>query len=403
MLDKFRDHATADASFSWGHVFARLAAEMPAAQALRTELHRHPDLSGAEARTLDTLLAHLPEAADRTRLPGHAGLIRIGPPGPAVAIRAEMDALPIVENTGVEWASTNGAMHACGHDVHMAAFVAVARAIDSLPEPPVPLVGLLQPREETSPSGALEFVNSTVLHDHRIAAIIGAHVQPALKSTAVACSSGVVNAASDEFFVTIHGSPAHGAYPHNSRDPLLAASNFVVTCQQIVSRNSDPIDSAVVSIGSIRAGTAPNAIPDEATVSGMVRTMSAGQRTMIQKRIREVADGIALAHGCTAEVTIYPGEPPLQNNTALARAAARILQDTGNEITEFRSYGADDFAFYAEVAPSLMIFVGTPESRGHGLHASGYLPDDGALWRVACSMLAGYLAAAQSLTDTETV
>lgn len=399
MLNEARELLSADTAGppAWAEIFGRLEEELPAAHRLRIELHQHPDLSGHEMRTLETLLANMPRRADCVRLPGNAGVVRIGPRGPSIAIRAEMDALPIVERTGLDWASTNGAMHACGHDVHMAAFVAVARTIAALPAPPAPLVGLLQPREETSPSGALDFVNSSVLTEHEVASIIGAHVQPALDSTAVACNPGCVNAASDEFEITMHGSSAHGAYPHNSRDPLLAASSFVVTCQQIVSRNADPTDSAVVSVGSVRGGGAPNAIPDEATVGGTIRSMSPTQRQMIQDRIREVAEGIALAHGCTADVVIHPGEPSLENDIRLSLSASAILRSAGMDMGEFRSYGADDFAFYGQVAPSLMMFVGTPKTNGQGLHTNGYLPDEDALWRVACSMMAGYLAAAEQL------
>lgn len=339
-----------------------LEQRMTAASSLQERLHREPALSGQEAPTLATLLAHMPVGAECSTLPGAAGIVRIGGPGPAVAIRAEMDALPIVERTGIGCASTNGAMHACGHDVHMAAAVAVAHTINTLADPPAPLVCLLQPREETHPSGALEFVTSGVLLEQQVAAIVGAHVQPALNSTTIACSPGVVNAASDEFTVTMHGWAAHGAYPHNSRDPLLAASSFVVTCQQIVSRNADPTDSAVVSIGSLRGGEAPNAIPGEAIVGGTIRSTSTEQRQMIRQRITEVAEGVATAHGCTNTVVIHPGEPSLVNDANLAGDTADLLRSAGLTVGDFRSFGADDFAYYSAVAPSLMMFVGTPNS-----------------------------------------
>lgn len=380
-------------------LFTDLERHLPLSRELYTRLHREPRLSGHEAPTLRSVLANMPVNAQVQMLPGNAGLVRIGPPGPAVAIRAEMDALPIVERTGVPWASGNGAMHACGHDVHMAALVAVARTLSTRADLPAPMVGLLQPREETHPSGALDFINGGFLEAHQVAAVIGAHVQPALDSTMIACNPGVVNAASDEFVITMHGCAAHGAYPHTARDPLLAAASFVVTCQQIVSRNADPTDSAVVSIGSIGGGNAPNAIPGEAIVGGTIRSTSAQQRDMIRQRISEVADGIAAAHGCTAEVVIHPGEPSLVNDSALAHGTATLLRASGQQLCDFRSYGADDFAYYTAVAPTLMIFVGTPETEGQGLHTDTYLPDSDALRRVAHSMLAGYLAACRAIID----
>ncbi|PJJ61698.1 M20 metallopeptidase family protein [Compostimonas suwonensis] len=382
-------------------LFRLLDEQLPAADLLRIELHRSPRLSGDEGATLELLIDHLPDGSTVRRAPGHVATARIGGSGPSVAIRAEMDGLPITEHTGVEWASTNGAMHACGHDVHMAAFIAVAHTIAAAADDaPRPLVGLFQPREETFPSGALDFLGGELLDVENVAAIIGAHVQPAMDSLSIASNSGTVNASSDEFVVTMIGDAAHGAYPHLSRDPVLAASNFVVSCQQIVARNLDPMHSAVLTVGEIRGGGAPNAIPRSTVVSGTVRAGSAEQRQFVHQRIREVADGIAAAHGCEAIVEIVVGDPPLINDARLAAISAQLLSHQGLDATaEFRSFGADDFAHYASAAPALMIFVGTVGRHGEGLHSNSYLPDRDAVRRVAYSMLAGYLAGSRIIEE----
>lgn len=380
--------------------FALLADEIPAADRLRERLHAAPDLSGAETRTLETLIKELPAAFAVQRVPGIAAVVRLGGVGPSIALRAEMDALPMPENTGASFAATSGAMHACGHDVHMAAFIAVARAIAALPAPPAPLVGLLQPREETFPSGALELVESRLLLEHEVRAVIGAHVQPAMNSLALASTPGTVNAASDEFVVTLTGLAAHGAYPHLSRDPILAAASFVVSAQQIVARNTDPMHSAVVTVGSIHGGDAPNAIPGVVTVTGTLRSTSVQQQEFVHQRVTDVAEGIARAHGCTAEISFVLGDPPLINDPRLADTTAQILADQGLDSGgEFRSFGADDFAFYGRAAPTLMVFVGTAGQPGRGLHSDAYLPDSDAVRRVAFAMMAGYLAGARTMSS----
>ncbi|MFE5839246.1 M20 family metallopeptidase [Arthrobacter sp. NPDC056493] len=376
--------------------FARLATEVQNVQVLYRQLHAQPRVSGDEGHTLATLVNELPDSFRKEILAGDIGIVRLGGAGAAVAIRAEMDALPIVERTGLPWAATNGAMHACGHDVHMAAFIAVARTVASLIPLPAPLVGILQPREEVGESGARDVLRAGVLEAQEVGAVIGAHLQPALDSLAYSCTPGPVNAAADEFELVITGQSAHGAYPHHSSDALLSASAFVVSCQQIVARNVDPTVSAVLTVGTFSAGVSPNAIPEEATVTGTIRTMTEPQRQMIHNRLRQVANGVGLAHDCTVRLEISKGEPILVNDAELAAEIGRRLGARGNELREFRSYGSDDFAFYASAARAAMIFTGTPAASGT-LHASTFAPDEQAVSRVATAMLTGYLAAARML------
>ncbi|WP_206068273.1 M20 metallopeptidase family protein [Nonomuraea composti] len=387
---------------------AALRRELPAAVALRRELHAAPNVSGEEGPTLRRVLAALP-AALPTVLPGGAvehvattgAVLRVGGPGPAVGVRGELDALPIVERTGVPWAAVNGAMHACGHDVHLAAVVALTRAIASQgnAEGLAPLLAVLQPREETFPSGALDVVASGVLGRHDVRAMIGAHVQPVLREGTIACTPGPVNAASDEFKVIVKGSEGHAAYPHLTRDPVLAMAQVIVAAQQLVSRAADPMAPTVVTFGTVNAGTAPNAIPGEAVARGTLRTMSQEWRERLYRRFTQVAEDTARAYGCNAVVEIFPGEPVLVNDPRLAARTGELLREQGWEVNdELRSCGADDFARYGDVAASLMMFVGVDTESG--LHSPAFLPADSAVGAVAEALLAGYLAAVPGVVSS---
>ncbi len=373
--------------------------QLPAAVRLRRELHTRPSLSGQEEPTLDQLLDALPGGAGAERVAAGTGaLLRIGGPGPAVGVRTELDALPITEATGVPWAASSGAMHACGHDVHMAALTALARALHQV-GPPVPMLAVLQPREEGNPSGGLDIVTSGRLQAHQVAAMAAAHVQPLLAAGEVACAPGVVNASADEFTVTMTGRPGHAAYPHLTRDPVLALAQFVVAVQQLVSRNTDPMRPAVVTVGTLAAGDASNAIPGTAAARGTIRSVTKPHRDLMHERLREVATGIALAHGCTADAVIDRGEPVLDNDPGLAASTAGLLARLGATVTEpLRTCGADDFSFYGRVAPGLMLFVGTGGEPGAGLHTATFLPGDQAVADVADALLAAYLAGCAAIT-----
>lgn len=369
---------------------AALRAELPAAVQLRRRLHARPCLSGQETPTLEAVLEELPRGVV-TRVAETGALVRVGGDGPAIGLRAELDALPITERTGVAWAGRAPAMHACGHDVHLAALVAVCRALSRDGPPPAPILAVLQPREETYPSGARDIVASGRL-DGALTAMVGAHVQPVLPDGAVACTPGAVNASADEFTVTMRGPGGHAAYPHLTPDPVLALSQFVVGAQQLVARDADPMVPAVVTVGALSAGDAANAIPGEATARGILRTMSPDQRDRLRHRLREVAAGTAAVHGCTADVDVTEGEPVLVNDDELAARTSRTLTTFGHDVTTpLRSCGADDFAYYTRVAPSLMLFIGTD---GTGtLHTPTFLPGGPAVAAVADALLAGYLSA----------
>jgi len=384
---------------------AALEHELDDAVELRRDLHAHAELSGAEHRTA----ARVAEALGAAGAPVVAGtgrLVRIGPAsGPCVAVRAELDALPITEQTGVPWACATGAMHACGHDVHLAALTALGRAARGVAAGgglPAALLAVLQPREEAQPSGARDIAAAEAFAAERPAAVIGAHLQHMLPAGTVGAAAGTVNAADDIFEIRVEGTGGHAGYPHLAADPVPALCQAVVALQQIVSRRTDPTHAAVVSVGTLAAGRAANVIPASAVASGTMRALDEADRPAMHRALREIVDHTCRAFGCQADVAIHEGEPALVNSEPLAGASWPRLRESGFAVdTSFRSCGADDFSYYSSRAPALMLFVGTggqntadgAAGRDVTLHHPRFLPPDQAVGQVARVMLAGYLAA----------
>jgi len=364
--------------------------EVDAAVELRHRLHASPDLSGREEATAAVVVEALGRGPGRV-VASTGRLVPVVDGGERpVVLRTELDALPINERSGAPWASGNGSMHACGHDVHMAALVAVCRAAVAL-DLPAPLVALLQPREEGVDSGAMDVVEEGGVQG--VDAVVAAHVQPQLAPGVVAVTPGPVNASIDEFVVTVRGQGGHSGYPHTVTDSVLALSNIVVALQQLGARRVDPVVGIACMVNQLRAGTANNVVPDVAKGSGTVRTMRDDDRQRAQTAIRDIAHHIALAHGCTADVDIIPGEPPLVNDSHLATRAHVLLEEMDHPVTaDFRSFGSDDFATYGAHARTLMAFVGTGDAAG-GLHDATFLPDDSYVALVADALVAGYCAA----------
>jgi amidohydrolase len=379
---------------------AGLAEELPAAVRLRHELHAAAEASGAEYRTAATVAAALGDPG-APAVGGTGRLVRTGPPaGPCLAIRAELDALPITEQTGAPFASRTGTMHACGHDVHLAALVAVSRAVrradTAAARLPAALLAVLQPREEVYPSGARDIVASAAFAAQRPAAVVGVHLQPQLPAGTVGAPAGTVNAACDDFEITVQGTAGHAGYPHHTVDPVPALCQVVLALQQIVSRRTDPLHAVVVSVGVLEAGQAPNVIPPAAIARGTLRALDEADRPALRKALHEIVEYTSRAHGCRGTVTIDEGEPALVNDEALAGSSWPWLRQAGFAVdTSFRSCGADDFSYYAYSAPTLMIFVGT--GGPFGLHHPQFLPPDQTVGQVAAVMLAGYLAAVAAM------
>jgi amidohydrolase len=374
---------------------AALDRELAAAVRLRHELHAAAELSGSEHQTAARVAAAL-GAPDAAQVADTGRLVRIGPAdGPCVAVRAELDALPVVEQTGVPWASANGAMHACGHDVHLAALSALGRAARSVAATdglPAALLAVLQPREEAYPSGAKDIAAAAAFTAQRPAAVVAAHLQHQVPAGTVSAAPGTVNASVDEFEILVEGTAGHAGYPHLAVDPVPALCQVVLALQQIASRRTDPTHAVVVSVGTLQAGQATNVIPASTSARGTLRALDPADRPRLRDALREIAEHTARSYGCRATVTIEESEPALVNSEPLAAASWPALREAGFGIdTSFRSCGADDFSFYSPIAPILMLFVGS--GGPFTLHHPKFLPPDDAVGQVATVMLAGYLAA----------
>ena len=399
-----------------------LGAELGFARELRRSLHASPCVSGEEEPTALAWQAAVESAGVRLQTVAQTGRIgRLGPAtGPAVVLRAELDALPVTETTGVPYASVNGAMHACGHDVHLAALAAVVRAGARLEAEgtalPVGLVPLAQPREETYPSGAEEVVASGWLEAAEVRYAVAAHVHPEVPAGGVALGEGFVNAAADEFEVTLEGDSGHGAYPHRARDVVAPLASIALGLPEVVRRTVPPLNGALLSIGTLTAGTgAPNVLPGTGRIYGTMRTTTAQDRVALAEAVSDLASGVATAYGVRASIRFIRGEPVLANDALLARATGEQLAVFGYEAAEpLRSLGADDFSHFTEAAPVLMAFVGVGGAGGAGagaapgegreqppLHDSAFLPGDDAVQAVAETLLAGYLAAARLIAGAE--
>jgi amidohydrolase len=361
--------------------------EIPHSLSLRERLHANPGPSNAE-RTTARLVAEALDESDIETVAGAGLIARAGPPrGRAVAVRAELDALPMQERTGASFAAENGLMHACGHDVHMAALAALFRAVrrseDSLPGP---LLALYQPSEETYPSGAEAIVREKVRLGE-IGAVVAAHVHPEVPWGCVSIDPGPVNASCDYLRITVEGVGGHGAYPHRARDPILALSHVVVALQSLVSRCLDPMHPGVFSVGWTRAGSVENVIPELAEAGGTLRTLEPQDRSPLRQAALEIVETTARAHGCTARVEVTEGEPATVNDDALAATARALLPEAGFEpAPPLRSCGSDDFGFYRSLAPTLMVFVGldgAPNTQRFPLHHPRFLPPPEAVEAVA--------------------
>lgn len=383
-----------------GKLFDALGGHLDSAVELRHRIHADPRLSGKEEDTTALITSAL--AMPGGDLDTGGAVLRIGAPDrPAIGLRAELDALPVVEATDAPWRSTNGAMHACGHDVHMAAAFAVARTLQEA-EGPLPLVLVLQPREETVPSGAKDVVESGRLSDHDVRAFLGVHVQPRLPQGHFAATPGPVNAAADQFTITVEGRPGHAAYPHLTADPVVASADVIGTLQHLISRQVDPTNPTVLTVGSITGGNSPNVVPANVRMTGILRTFDEHDRVRLHASLDEAATAVSDVHGCDAEVTVSLGAPVLTNDSDLAVTASSWIERTGLvHGPPLRSCGADDFSYYCPLVPSLMVFLGTgPGGSGTpGLHHPEFLPPDQTVAEVARAMLAGYLAACSTLLD----
>ena len=344
-----------------------VAEELPRLVALRRDLHRHPEVGYEEVRTAGVIVRELSEAgvAHVGGLAGGTGVLAHvpGPGDRAVALRADIDALPILESSGRPYASaTPGRMHACGHDGHTAIMVGTARVLARLASHrplPRPVTLVFQPAEEGG-AGGRRMVEDGALDGSRlgcpVAEIHALHGWPELELGHVATRDGAMMAASDRFEIAIDGAGAHAAWPHRSADPIVCAAAMVTALQSVVSRNVPPLEAAVVSVTVIEAGSAFNVIPNRAVLKGTLRSLSEETRCLLERRVERIAHGIAEAHGCRATSDLQRGYPVTVNHPA---AVGRFRSVAREALGEARVHhmaapvmGGEDFAFYGAHVPS---------------------------------------------------
>jgi amidohydrolase len=343
--------------------------------ALRQEIHRDPELAFQEQRTANRLEGALkalrPRQVDRVAGTGIvAHIAGRDARAPVVAIRGDIDALPIQESTGLEYSSRNaGVMHACGHDVHATWAVGAAHLLSERPAAG-DVVVVLQPAEEIG-KGAKAVMDSGVLDG--VSAIFGGHVDRRFPVGTVVAEAGPLAASADDFHIELVGSGAHAARPHEARDPIVAAGELIGALQTIVSRRLDPSRAAVVTIGTINAGSAPNVIPDRATLTGTLRATDPDTRRLLHEEVRRIAKSVAAAHRLTAQVTVELGPPPIVNPTEPASwarsAAVSLLGPDAVVPLGFVNLAGEDFAYYMERMPGCFLRIGARESGSEAIPA----------------------------------
>jgi amidohydrolase len=363
--------------------------------ALRRDLHRHPELAFQEHRTAERLEAELRELrpAELRRVAGTGVVARLrgrDPRAPVVAVRGDIDALPIQEETGLEFASeVPGVMHACGHDAHAAWTVGAAHLLAAEPAAGDVLI-VLQPAEEVG-RGAAALLEAGALDG--AAAIFGGHVDRRFAVGEVVAQEGPLAAAADVFEVELIGRGAHGARPHEAADPVVGAAALVQALQTIVSRRLNPAHPGVVSVGTIHGGSAPNIIPERVTLSGTLRSTDAGTRRLLLDEVRRIAEATAEVHELRARVELELGPPPLVNSpeaAAWAREAARgLLGEEALRPLGFLNLAGEDFACYLERMPGCFLRIGArePGAEATPAHSPRFFAAEESVW-VGAAVLA---------------
>lgn len=359
---------------------------------VRRHLHRYPELAFEEFETAKFIARFL----DKEGIPYRQGIAKTGvvahirgkdPGSVTVALRADMDALPILEKNEVEYRSAiEGKMHACGHDVHMASLLGTAKILNELRDRFRGTVRLIfQPSEERYPGGAKVMIEEGVLKDPAPVCILGQHVYPELDAGKAGMKAGNYMASTDEVFITVHGRGGHGAIPDRNIDPVLIGAHIITALQQVVSRAAKPSMPTVISFGRFIADGKTNVIPDQAKMEGIIRTFDEEWRADIKERIRTMAGKIAESMGARAEVFIDPGYPVLVNDEALTlrtlEYARQYLGDSNVEELELRTT-AEDFAYYAREIPGCFYRLGIRNKEkgiDSNLHTAGFDVDEASL------------------------
>ena len=403
---------------------AQLAAqEESKVVAWRRDIHEHPELGNQETRTAALIAAHLKklglEVQTGVARTGVVGILRGGRPGPVVALRADMDGLPLTESNDLPFASKVkttylgqpvGVMHACGHDTHVAMLMGAAEVLSQVKaDLPGTVKFIFQPAEEGSvpgtEGGAKLMVKEGVLDKPKVDAVFGVHIQAQTEVGTISYRSGGEMASSDRFTIAVHGKGSHGAYPWNSVDPVVTSAQIIMGLQTIVSREMKLTDdAAVVTVGTIHGGVRYNVIPPDVELSGTIRALNPETQKQIWAAIRRIATNIAESAGATAEVTIEPYVPVTVNDPALtARMLPTLRAVAGAEhVREIKAVtGAEDFSFYQEKVPGVFLFVGgmrkgQDPATAADHHTAGFRIDESGLTlgvKTLATLAANYLAA----------
>ena len=349
-------------------------------QAIRRDIHAHPELCFEEKRTSDVVAKKLESWGIKI----HRGLGKTGVvgiiegslgKGRSIGLRADMDALPLQEHNQFEHASQHpGKMHACGHDGHVAMLLGAAQYLAQHREFKGTVHFIFQPAEEGG-GGAREMIRDGLFDLFPCDAVFGMHNWPGIPVGDFAVTPGPMMASSNEFQITVKGKGGHAALPHNSADPVFAASQIIGSLQAIITRNKRPVDAAVLSITQFHAGDASNIIPDSAWIGGTVRTFTIEVLDLIESRLRQIASATAQAFDCSAEVTFSRNYPPTINHEKETAFAIDVMKDlVGEQHVNPRvdpTMGAEDFAFMLQEKPGCYVFIGNGDgdhrSQGHGL------------------------------------
>ncbi|HEY1019647.1 MAG TPA: M20 family metallopeptidase [Sediminibacterium sp.] len=358
---------------------------------VRQHLHAHPELSYQEFETSRFVQEKLRSFGIPFEVKATTGVLGIikgkNPDSRVIALRADMDALPITEENEVAYKSKNpGVMHACGHDVHTTILLGAAKILAELKDEWEGTVKLLfQPGEERNPGGASFMIKEGVLENPRPQGIYGLHVHPGLALGKLSFRKGRVMASADELYLTIKGKGGHAAAPHLTVDTILVASQLIVSLQQIISRNNNPLSPSVLSICSIQGGHTTNVIPSEVKLMGTFRAMDEAWRTQAHELIRKQVAGIAEATGAEIDLHIDIGYPTVDNDPVLTGKGWQLAEDymgkTLVEETEIRM-GAEDFGFYTQVIPGCFYRLGVRnEAKGiiHNVHTPRFDIDENAI------------------------
>ncbi|MCH6547350.1 MAG: amidohydrolase [Gemmatimonadetes bacterium] len=369
---------------------------------LRHQIHQNPELGNREFETARLVADHLRalgmEVQTGVAHTGVVGLLRGGRPGPVVAVRADMDALPVTEDTPFSFKSLVrttylgqevGVSHACGHDIHTSVQLGVASVLAAMREQiPGTIKFIFQPAEEGPPpgeeGGADLMVREGVLENPRPIAIFGLHTLAEMELGKIGYTEGPALAAVDQFRITVKGKQSHGAHPDLGVDPIVLASQAIMAFQTIRSRNLSPLEPSVVTVGIVRGGTRFNIIPDEVYLEGTVRTYNPDVRDIIERRMGEILEGITAAGGGTYELDYERGTPATINDVALARQMAPTLQRViGMDMVEMidPTMGGEDFAYFANEIPGFFFRLGmvAPGTTSGGHHTPDFQADDGSI------------------------